>query len=140
MVPAGRKGNGNQAQALEMAAQGMTASEIAKELGLKYNTVYYYLHPEKCSKKKARAVKPAEKMAPGWNADRHACKSCQYRASGHKGCDYYLLTDQERGCERELIAFYLGHKDGRTRTLNKHYAAADKGQIIAAFHRFGAAA
>lgn len=46
----------------------------------------------------------------------------------------------KRGCERELIAFYLGHKDGRTRTLNKHYAAADKGQIIAAFHRFGAAA
>ncbi|MEJ8735323.1 hypothetical protein [Mediterraneibacter sp. ICN-202921] len=97
-VPARKKRNGNQEKARDMAARGMKAPEIAKELGLKYNTVYYYLHPEKCSRKKTKAVKPDEKIATGWNADRHACKSCQYRAE-KKGCDYYLITDKERGCD-----------------------------------------
>lgn len=46
----------------------------------------------------------------------------------------------KRGCPRELIAFYLGHKDGNTKTLNKHYAATDQSQITAAFWRYGAAA
>lgn len=46
----------------------------------------------------------------------------------------------KRGCPRELIAFYLGHKDGNTKTLNKHYAATDPAQITAAFWRYGAAA
>lgn len=89
-----RRGNGNQEKARQMAAKGMTAAEIAKALGIKYATVYSYLHPEK--KKKAASKQPV--MKPGWNKDRHACKSCQYRAEGgRKGCDYYLLTDKERG-------------------------------------------
>lgn len=46
----------------------------------------------------------------------------------------------KRGCPRELVAFYLGHKDGNTKTLNKHYAATDPAQITAAFWRYGAAA
>lgn len=46
----------------------------------------------------------------------------------------------KRGCPRELIAFYLGHKDGNTKTLNKHYAATDPSQITAAFWRYGAVA
>lgn len=46
----------------------------------------------------------------------------------------------KKGCPRELIAFYLGHKDGNTKTLNKHYAATDPAQITAAFWRYGAAA
>lgn len=97
-----KKGNRNQAKARELAAQGMSVSQIAAELGIKYNTVYYYLHPEKCSRAKKKNMAPAEEdtgvRAPGWNKDRHACKSCQYRAEGgRKGCDYYLLTDKERG-------------------------------------------
>lgn len=107
MLPA-RKGNGNQERARELAAQGMSASQIAAELGLKYNTVYYYLHPEKCSKRKksAKPAKPAPAVKegivgrPGWNKDRHACKSCRYRAGGaSSGCDYYVITDVERGCD-----------------------------------------
>lgn len=107
MLPA-KKGNGNQERARELAAQGMSASQIAAELGLKYNTVYYYLHPEKCSKRK-KAAKPAKPVPavkkstvgkPGWNKDRHACKSCRYRAGGaSSGCDYYVITDMERGCD-----------------------------------------
>lgn len=110
MLPA-RKGNGNQERARELAAQGMSASQIAAELGLKYNTVYHYLHPEKCSKRKksakpAKPAKPAPAVKegtvgrPGWNKDRHACKSCRYRAGGaSSGCDYYVITDMERGCD-----------------------------------------
>ena len=102
MLPA-RKGNGNQERARELSAQGMSASQIAAELGLKYNTVYYYLHPEKCSKRK-KSAKPAMKERavgkPGWNKDRHACKSCRYRAGrASSGCDYYVITDMERGCD-----------------------------------------
>lgn len=107
MLPA-RKGNGNQERARELAAQGMSASQIAAKLGLKYNTVYYYIHPEKCSKRKkpakpAKPVPAVEKSAigkPGWNKDRHACRSCRFRAGGAKsGCDYYVITDMERGCD-----------------------------------------
>ena len=107
-VPPAKRGNGNQEKARKLAEQGMSASEIAAELGIKYNTVYYYLHPEKRSGKK-NAVQTKKKLVagvkaetvgkPGWNQDRHACQSCQYRSSGQKGCDYYLLTDKERGCD-----------------------------------------
>ena len=45
-----------------------------------------------------------------------------------------------RGCPRELVAFYLGHRDGNTRTLNKHYAATDPAQVLTAFRQYGAAA
>lgn len=45
-----------------------------------------------------------------------------------------------KGCPRELIAFYLGHKNGNTKTLNKHYAATNPQQITQAFWQYGAAA
>ncbi len=45
-----------------------------------------------------------------------------------------------KGCPRELAAFYLGHKNGNTKTLNKHYAATDPAQIIQAFRKYGSAA
>lgn len=46
----------------------------------------------------------------------------------------------KRGCPRELIAFYLGHKNGNTKTLNRHYAATDPAQITQAFWKYGAVA
>lgn len=46
----------------------------------------------------------------------------------------------KRGCPRELVAFYLGHKNGNTKTLNRHYAATDPAQITQAFWKYGAAA
>lgn len=46
----------------------------------------------------------------------------------------------KRDCPRELIAFYLGHKNGNTRTVNKHYAATDPAKVLEAFRQFGAAA
>lgn len=46
----------------------------------------------------------------------------------------------KKGCPREMVAFYLGHKDGNTKTLNKHYAATEPAEIIQAFRQYGAAA
>ncbi len=46
----------------------------------------------------------------------------------------------KKGCPREMVAFYLGHKNGNTKTLNKHYAATDPAQVIQAFRQYGAAA
>ena len=77
--------------ALEFAAQGMSTAEIAKKMGESYSNVYYWTHKDKSRKKK-------QKKTSGWNADRHGCRTCQYRAE-KKGCDYYLITDQERGCD-----------------------------------------
>ncbi len=45
-----------------------------------------------------------------------------------------------KGCPRDLVAFYLGHADGNTKTINKHYAATDPAQITQAFWQYGAAA
>ena len=73
--------------ALELYAKGSSVREIADQVGAKYSTVYYWIHA-KTQKK------------PSWNEDRHACKTCQYRADGaRRGCDYYVLTDRERGCD-----------------------------------------
>ena len=59
--------------------------------GIKYSTLYSWIER---TEKKCAALPQG---TPGWNADRHACRSCQYRAKGHKGCDYYILTNKERG-------------------------------------------
>lgn len=105
MLPAGKTAK---EIILDLAAQGMTAPEIARKTGIKYNTVYFHLNPEKCSKRKksAKLAKPVPAVKksmigkPGWNKDRHACKSCRYRAGEAKsGCDYYVITDMERGCD-----------------------------------------
>lgn len=45
----------------------------------------------------------------------------------------------KRGCPRDLVAFYLGHANGDTKTLNKYYAATDTQQITQAFWKYGAA-
>ena len=73
--------------ALELSAKGVSVKEIADRIGAKYNTVYYWLHANMNRK-------------PGWNQDRHACKTCRYRGEKvNSGCDYYVLTDRERGCD-----------------------------------------
>jgi len=86
----------------------MTASEIARNTGIKYNTVYFHLNPDKCAKKKKKqeaAERPA--VVPGWNTDRHACNTCRYRTktvharqNGMK-CNYIEQVGHSRGCEVE---------------------------------------
>lgn len=104
MLPAGKE---LRAKAMKLSSSGMKTNEIAAMLGVKYNTVYSWLHPRK-NRKSARmkAIEESadrasrEEHSAGWNEDRHACKSCCYRAPrGNSGCDYYIITDQERGCD-----------------------------------------
>ena len=88
---------------------GLGAPEIAKELDVPYSTVYSWLNPEKCGKKKSAGSrqKPAvQEMTPGWNADREACKTCRYRpdkgmSQRGMGCDYLDLVGHSRGCSVE---------------------------------------
>lgn len=91
---------------LDLAAQGMTAPEIARQTGIKYNTVYFHLNPDKCAKKKKKqeaAERPA--VVPGWNEDRHACKTCRYRTTkvteknNSIKCNYISIAKHSRGCE-----------------------------------------
>lgn len=92
---------------LELAAQGMTASEIARNTGIKYNTVYFHLNPDKCAKKKKKASAGAgtASVSPGWNEDRHACKTCRYRTmkvtekNNSMKCNYISIANHSRGCE-----------------------------------------
>ena len=97
VLPAGKT---NKEIALELAEEGLSVTEIAKQTGMKYNTVYYYLNPDKCGKK-ANVLK----VAPGHNADRHLCKTCRYRnaaKSPKNGCDYAAIVGHSRGCEVEI--------------------------------------
>lgn len=93
---------------LELAAQGMSAPEIARKTGIKYNTVYFHLNPDKCAKKpqkKETVERPA--VIPGWNEDRHACKTCRYRTTkvmeknNSMKCNYISLAKHSRGCAVE---------------------------------------
>ncbi len=105
--------------ALEMAAQGKTAAEIAKEKGWNYNTVYYYLNPDKCRAKKKTDVIPVDyknpDARPGWNADRKKCKTCRYRVNktieqNGAGCDYMFFSGHSRGCAVEDCDRYVKGK------------------------------
>lgn len=96
---------------LDLAAQGMTAPEIARQTGIKYNTVYFHLNPDKRAKKPARKIEEITvdyknpDARPGWNADRKNCKTCRYRQAHNnptdkdKGnCNYIEIAGHSRGC------------------------------------------
>ena len=63
----------------ELAAKGMTAPEIARQTGINYKSVYYYMNREKYKPKKKAAAIPVDyknpDAHPGWNADRRKCKT-----------------------------------------------------------------
>lgn len=85
--------------ALELFDRGISVKEIADRIGAKYNTVYYWIHA-KTQKK------------PGWNQDRHACRTCVYRATGTlktngAGCDYVTITQRIRDCSVEDCDKYI---------------------------------
>ena len=88
---------------LELAEQGMSTSAIAKQLGMKYNTVYFYLHSKE---KKTNKEEEESKESQLGNVDRRWCKTCKYRSSRNKGengngCDYVVIEGHSRGCNVE---------------------------------------
>ena len=71
--------------------------------------------PEDCPPETETAKKELEEetVDPGDNSDRHLCMTCKYRGkkrpgrpkkggpAARPGCNYYVITDRERGCDVE---------------------------------------
>ena len=94
---------------LRLAAQGMNSSQIARETGISPGSVYYYMHPEKRRKPEIPLDYRNLDAAPGWNADRHACRSCRYRARPEQvnRCNYIEFARHSRGCAVEDCDRYV---------------------------------
>lgn len=113
-LPAGT-GKTKKETALELAAQGMNAGQIARQIGAKYSTVYHWLNPEKCRPKSKKQEIPVDyknpDAKPGWNADREKCKTCRYRQRKRNeitgGCDYISIAGHSRGCAAENCDRYV---------------------------------
>ena len=112
--------------ALELAAKGMKAPDIARKIGAKYSTVYNWLNPEKCRPKKKEAEVPVDyknpDAAPGWNADRKKCRSCRYRARPEQvnRCDYIEIAKHSRGCDVEDCDRYVRGRRLKVFRKNMH--------------------
>lgn len=83
-----------------LAAKGLSPKEIAEESGINQNTVYWYLNTGRAEHEDEICNEVGK---PGWNADRHACRTCKYR-SKQNGCDYSVKDgrykdDTMRGCD-----------------------------------------
>ena len=93
----------------KLAAQGMNSSQIARETGFSPGSVYYYMHPEKRRKPEIPLDYKNPDAAAGWNADRHACRSCRYRARPEQvnRCDYIEHAKHSRGCDVEDCDRYV---------------------------------
>lgn len=113
-LPAGT-GKTKKETALELAAQGMNAGQIARQIGAKYSTVYHWLNPEKCRPKLKKQEIPVDyknpDAKPGWNADREKCKTCRYRQRKRNeitgSCDYISIAGHSRGCAVEDCNRYV---------------------------------
>lgn len=88
---------------------GKTNKEIADLEGVSLSLVEHWIRRNglKGIRKKGRKFEVKEEIRhreavpdfkPGYNADRYWCRSCQYRAK-IKGCDYYMITNEERICD-----------------------------------------
>lgn len=98
---------------LNLAAQGMNSSQIARETGFSPGSVYYYMHPEKYKKQEIPLDYRNPDASPGWNADRKKCRSCRYRARSEQvnGCDFIEHAKHSRGCAIEDCDRYVrGHR------------------------------
>lgn len=103
----------------ELAAKGMIAPEIARQTGINYKSVYYYMNREKYKPKKKTVEILGDyknpNAYPGWNTDRRKCRTCRYRAAwtdmkNGAGCDYIDLVHHSRGCAVEDCDRYVKGK------------------------------
>ena len=107
---------------LNLAAQGMNSSQIARETGFSPGSVYYYMHPEKYKKQEIPLDYKNPDAAPGRNADRRKCRSCRYRARPEQvnGCDYIEIAKHSRGCDVEDCDRYVRGKRLKVFRKNMH--------------------
>lgn len=107
---------------LNLAAQGMNSSQIARETGFSRESVYYYMHPKKRRRPEIPMDYKNPDVAPGWNADRKKCRSCRYRARPDQvnGCDYIEYAKHSRGCDVEDCDRYVCGKRLKVFRKNMH--------------------
>ena len=79
--------------------KGLKNKEIAECTGIPLGTVNGLSGP---IRKELKNPAKAERIKSGDNSDRHKCRTCQYRYSDAGGCDYYIHTGRERGCDVEV--------------------------------------
>lgn len=84
---------------MSMIEQGIPAKEISRTVGVHIITVRRYVQQWR----KGINGEVISIDEDGFNGDRHLCHICQYRAKdgsygGRPGCNFYLITDIERGC------------------------------------------
>ena len=79
--------------------KGLKNKEIAERTGIPLGTVNGLSGP---IRKELKNPVNAEMIKSGDNSDRHKCRTCQYRYSDAGGCDYYIHTGMERGCDVEV--------------------------------------
>ena len=114
------------------------------------DTAKYYLKKYIDSRKDNNPALFVSKREPGERLQRSAVrvilKDIKKRAGLERRVYPHLFRKTtatnmvRRGCPRDLVAFYLGHANGDTKTLNKYYAATDPAQIMQAFWKYGATA
>lgn len=87
--------------------KGMSIQEIVDITGIKYATVQAARLRLLGKPRKTKSIKRKK----GWNKDRHACKTCQWRGcrSVRNNCDYIILTrpNHSRGCSVEDCDKYI---------------------------------
>lgn len=91
----------NYERACELRNQGVGVREIARILRVPYTTVQNWLR-EPCK---------TAKNPKAFNADRHLCRTCRFRAgAGDRnhgiGCDYIGKMKKSRGCSAEECTVY----------------------------------
>ena len=76
-----------------------------EKTGYKYGSVYNYYNG--FDKKRPNQEKMND-VAPGYNADRHLCKTCRFRGkqNGKNNCDYIEHNKKRRGCKVEDCNVY----------------------------------
>ena len=79
--------------------KGLKNKEIAERTGIPLGTVNGL---SGSIRKELKNPVKAEMIKSGDNSDRHKCRTCQYRYSDAGGCDYYIHTGMERGCDVEV--------------------------------------
>lgn len=86
--------------AVEMLISGKSMKEVSVALGIPYRTVYGWLRKRKTD-------------GSGQNADRHLCRTCQYRTGSYErsatgvNCNYCYLMRHSRGCDADKCTVYV---------------------------------
>ena len=98
--------------AIKWSQYGISATDIANRMGVPYATVCKWIRENQKANLEAKIQTEDPK---GWNADRHACKTCIYGPSASDrnngiGCNYCWHTGHFRKCDPKDCDKYVKGK------------------------------